>query len=77
MNNVNNIGTNNGGANVTGDVDVTGTAPAATAATINNGSSYCVVSVLLGTGTHWCVDSNGASKDIGSATDCTASHMCP
>jgi len=76
LDNTNNIGTNNGGVNVTGDVTVTGTAPSATAAAISNSDSYCVISALLGTGSHWCVDSNGASKDVGSSTTCT-SHVCP
>ena len=69
--NVVNIKTNNGNAALTGDLNVAQTQ-------INNASAYCIISSLLGdSGHHWCVDSNGASKDTGSAAACTADHKCP
>lgn len=68
--NVVNIKTNNGNAALTGDLNVAQTQ-------INNATAYCIISPLLGASTNWCVDSNGASKDTGTAAACTADHKCP
>jgi len=76
LDSANNIGNNNGGVVLTGDVAITGVPPAATVATINNAADYCIISALVGSGTHWCVDSGGAAKDIAAAVACS-SHLCP